>query len=343
MPKRLVCTAKGQLAWQEYEEPPLRPGQVRIRAQFAAAKHGTEMAFFKGYGTERGRYDPEYGLFRKDTEGRSPYPFAVGNMIVGIVEEVAADVSAVALGDRVCAYSGFRETCVVGQGACWKLPQGMSGKSAVCLDPADFALGAVRDGHVRIGDAVAIFGLGAIGLMAVQVARLAGADPVIGIDPLANRRHVAQELGADLVLDPTTTDVGLALKEATAKRGVDVAIDYSGAAAAVQQALRGVAYGGTVVLGSFPPPYPAGLDLGAEAHLNIPTIVFSRACSQPDRDHPRWDNDRIYDVCWKLLCEGKLTGEPIVQPVVAFEELIEEYPKIATHPEANIKLGATFI
>lgn len=66
----------------------------------------------------------------------------------------------------------------------------------------------MRDGHVRIGDAVAVFGMGAIGLMAVQLAKLAGAHPVIAVDPLPLRRKVALECGADLVLDPSSEDAG---------------------------------------------------------------------------------------------------------------------------------------
>ena len=61
---------------------------------------------------------------------------------------------------------------------------------------------AVRDGHVRIGDAVAVFGMGAIGLLALQLARLAGAHPVIAVDPIPLRREVAREVGADLTLEP---------------------------------------------------------------------------------------------------------------------------------------------
>ena len=156
------------------------------------------------------------------------------------------------------------------------------------------------------------------------------------------RRQVAEELGATLSLDPTVCDAGLEIKRATDRRGADVVVEYSGARQAVQQALRGVAYGGTIVLGAFPPPYGAGLDFGAEAHLNIPNVVFTRACSQPDRDHPRWDNERICAVCWRLLCEGALTGEPIVQPVVPFDDLLVEYSRIASDPGSNIKLGVRF-
>jgi len=341
--KRLVCTGSGNLEWDECDEPELKENQVRVQPEFAAAKHGTEMAFFKGYGMHRGGYDMDYLIWKGSDGKRSDDLRApVGNMVVGKVVEVGRKVEKLKGGDRVAAYGPFQDSYLANEGSCWKMPEGMSWKSAVCVDPADFAFGAVRDGHVRIGDAVAVFGLGAIGLMVIQFARLAGAEPVIGLDPLENRRKAAEELGITATLDPTKCDAGLELKKMTGKRGVDVAIEYSGATQALQQALRGVAYGGTVVAGAFPPPYDAGLDFGAEAHMNIPNLVFSRACSQPDRDHPRWDNNRIYDVCWRWLCEGKVTGDPIVNPVVPFEDLVTEYAKIATNPESNIKLGVEF-
>ncbi len=344
VPKKLVCVAKDQLAWQTYEDGPLRGDQVRVRTEFAAAKHGTELAMVRGYAQARGAWDRELLLFRRpeeEEEARPAYPVGVGNMAVGPVVEVGPDVRELAVGDRVCVYGGFAETHTVAASRCWKMTDaGPSPASAVCLDPAEFALGAIRDGHVRVGDVVAVFGLGAIGLMAVQFARLAGAYPIIGVDPIASRREVAADLGATLTLDPAAVDAGLEIKLATDRRGADVVIEYSGAAAAMQAALRGVAYGGTVVMGAFPPPYGAGLDLGAEAHLNIPKIVFSRACSQPDRDHPRWNESRLFAVCWRLLTEGRLTGDPVVQPVVSFDDLAEEYLNIASQPDTYLKLGA---
>lgn len=341
MGKRLVCVAKGQLAWETYDEVAPGEGQVLIQVEHAAAKHGTEMSMFKGYGFPRGPYDRELGLHRPEQASEGPTrAVPVGNMVVGTVSAVGENVSEVKVGDRVATYSGFRQTVVASEGRCWVMPEGMPWQSAVCLDPAEFAFAAVRDGHVRVGDAVAVFGLGAIGLMAVQIAALAGAYPVIAIDPLAKRCDIAAQVGATLTLDPTACDAGLEIKLATQKRGADVVIDYSGARSAMQHALRGVAYGGTVVAGAYPPPYGAGLDFGAEAHLNIPRIVFSRACSQPDRDHPRWDEPRIFDTCWRLLGSGALTGVPIVDPVVPFDTLGEEYPKIATSPDEMVKLGA---
>jgi len=342
MPKRLVCVEPYKLEWQEYSEKDLGPGQVRVSPEYAAAKHGTEMAFFKGYANPRGRFDADYQLFRNSEGEARPYPFPVGNMIVGTVIERGGQVENVAPGDKVCFSSGFCETAVADADRCFVMPKGMSWKSAVCIDPADFAMAAVRDGHVRVGDAVAVFGLGAIGLMVIQFAQLSGAVSVIGVDPLPNRRDVAEQLGATATLDPFSVDAGLAIKELTGRRGVDVAIEYSGSGQGLQHALRAVAYGGTVVMGAFPPAYGAGLDFGAEAHLNTPRIVFSRACSQPDREHPRWTEKRILEVCWRLLSEGRITGEPIVQPVVGINDLVNEYPKIASDPGHNVKLGLRY-
>jgi len=313
---------------------------VRVRVEYAAAKHGTEMAIYKGYGTARGVYNPVTQVLEPLAPDRSPYPFRVGNMVVGRVIERGSEVTDLALGDRVCLYGGFAETVTAHAATCRRMPEDMPWQSAVCLDPADFALGAVRDGHVRLGDAVAIFGLGAIGLMVVQLAHLAGARPVIAIEPLASRRAIAEDLGADATLDPTACDAGLEIRRLTRGRGADVCIEYSGARTALQQALRGVAFGGTVVLGAYPAPYGPGLDLGAEAHHNIPNVVFSRACSEPGRDYPRWDNERIYDACWELLVEGRLTGEPVVRPIVPFDDLLSAYPRIASDPETYLKLGA---
>ena len=340
MPRVLVAPATGQAAFSEYESPDLQAGQVRVRSLFGAAKHGTEMSSFKGYGGHRGGFDREYQVFTYESKpSHSPMP--LGNMCVGQVTEIGAGVTRVRVGDVVFNWSPFREEHVWPE-TVRKLPEDVPWQAAVCLDPADFALGAVRDGHVRIGDAVAVFGMGAIGLMAIQFAKLAGAYPVIAVEPLELRRQVAKECGADLVLDPTACDAGLEIKKATAKRGADVCIEYSGSHLALQAALRGVAYLGRVVAGAFPGSYPAGLDLGAEAHMNRPTIVFSRACSEPNPDHPNWDERRIFDVCWRLLSDGSINALPVVRPIVSFDELPEEYPKISTHPGENVKLGVCF-
>ena len=335
----MIGTERGEI--RDYALPDVSEGKVRVVCEYAAAKHGTEVSALKGTGN-RGAYDPELMVFSGRPAEQKAAERPVGNMFVGHVNVVGAGVEGLREGDRVLGYGPFREVCVVDAAGLYKMPAEMDWRSAVCLDPADFAMAAVRDGNVRIGDAVGVFGMGAIGLMAVQICKLAGAHPIIAVDPVEIRRQAATTCGADLVLDPSVCDAGLEIKKATPAPGADVCIDYSASVHALQAAIRGVAFGGTVVAGAAPGPYPAGLDLGSEAHRNRPNIVFSRACSDPNREHPRWDEPRIYGACWRLLKSGALTGAPIVDPVVPFEELVDAYPEMIRNPGSSVKLGTVY-
>ncbi len=339
MPKELVATAVGMAAFREYDPPPLGDSHILVNTTHSVAKHGTEMSLFKGYGLPRGTWDPDYLAFKQDSH-QPIFPIPLGNTAVGLVEAVGPAVSRFQKGDRVFAYGPFREQHMWHETHVRSLPDGVPWQAAGCLDPADFAVGAVRDGHVRLGDVVAVFGMGAIGLCVLQAVRAAGAHLLIAVEPSTMRRELALELGADAVVDPTAVDAGLAIKDLSDRRGADVCIEYSGSHLALQHAFRAVAYGGTVVAGAFPGSYPAGLDLGAEAHMNRPTLIFSRSCSEPNPDYPNWDEERLMAVAWRLLCNGQINSEALVQPVVAFDELDEVYPLIAEDHEHYLKLGA---
>ena len=202
MLRELIAPARMEVAFRQYESQPLAANQVRVKSRFGAAKHGSEMAMFQGYAGHRGGYDDRLRLFTQESQMVS-YPDGLGNICVGEVIEVGAEVPDISVGETVFAHGSFRQEHVWQAERVRKLPAGVPWQAAVCLDPADFALGAVRDGHIRLGDAVAVFGMGAIGLFVVQLAKLAGAYPVIAVDPIPLRRDVALECGADLVLDPT--------------------------------------------------------------------------------------------------------------------------------------------
>jgi threonine dehydrogenase-like Zn-dependent dehydrogenase len=343
MPKRLVCTEAKTVGWQEYELPgKLEPDQLRVRNTHGAEKHGTMAAFVHGHGNKRGQWDTDRQLFVPGGIAWS-YPIPLGNMQVGLVEEVGSGVTNYSVNDRILYYGAFAPSAVIGRDNTWKLRDDTPWKTATCLDPATVALCAVRDSGLRLGDAVAIFSLGAIGLMAVQLAKLAGCHPIIAIDPLAHRREIALKTGADQVLHPVGMDVGEALREATGWRGVDAVIEYSGAMEAIQASLRAVAFGGNVVLGAFPGPMKAGLDLGAEAHLNRPNILFSRNDSDPQREHPRWHNARLRATVHRLIMDGLLNAESIVTPVLKFtDRLAAEYDHVMSAPEKSVKFGVEY-
>jgi len=354
MPLQLQCTAHRETRLVEYAEEKPGPGEIVIRCQFGAEKHGTMLAFWGGHANQRGRWDPEKLVYTSGGLAWN-YPIGLGNMQVGVVAALGSGVKRFKEGDRVLGYSGFRPTMLrhdddlrpggTGPGwrAVWKLSPQTDWRAAVCMDPLVYSLAPLRDGNARVGDAVAVSGLGALGLLAVQAAKIAGLSPVIALDPLESRRAVALATGADVAVNPATADAGLAMKDATGGRGPDVVLEYSGKMKAFQAALRGVAFGGTVVMAAFPGPMEAGLDLGAEAHHNRPNVIFSRSESDPSRDHPRWDDGRLHHTAWRLIEEGRVQGAPVVTPVVPFGPgLPEAYQRMAEHPETHVKLGVSY-
>jgi len=323
MPKELIALAVKQPALRDYEDAPVPEGHVRVKVEFGSPKRGTELTLYRGY---RG----------------AGFPMGLGNMCVGRVIELGAGVENVSIEDRIAGYSNLRETCTWSAGSMWRMTDKMSWKDAVCFDPAQFALAGVRDGQVRLGDRVAVFGLGAIGMMAVQMARMAGAIFVAAVDPLANRREVALNIGADVAFDPNAVDVGSELKKATGDNGLDVAIETSASYEALHHAIRGLAFGGNVSIVGWAKECKGGLDFGEKAHVDVPNLIFARACSEPNRDHPRWSFERILNTCWQWLSEGRFQCEEIVSPVVPFAESAQAYREMDEHPGNSIKLGVEF-
>jgi threonine dehydrogenase-like Zn-dependent dehydrogenase len=351
MIKQLVAVAPHKAAILECEDRTINANEVRVQVDFASPKHGSELAGFRGESPHMDEYyDESWHTFlprpETDKKGVNFGNWNLGNQWVGIITEAGSEVVDYKVGDRVCGYGGIRETHIVNAVNNFyllKMPEEMSWKSAVCFDPAQFALGGIRDAHVRAGDRVAIIGLGAIGQLAAQMAKLAGASYVAVVDPIEKRRQVALHTGADEAFDPLNQDVGLELKKATNKLGVDVVIETSANEFALQQSLRGLAYGGTVAYVGWARPFKGGLDLGREAHFNNAKIVFSRACSEPNPDYPRWSWRRIEETCWKMLSEGMLNCEGIVDPVVPFEESASGYERnVDLFPDQSVKLGVKF-
>lgn len=351
MPRQLIAVSPHIAEIYEYEDRNISSKEVKVKVEFAAPKHGTELTDFTGCSPfMKEKYDYDWQMFfpREENEecGVKFGEWNLGNQWVGRIIEKGNEVKDYQLGERVCSYGGIRETQIINAVNNYrlrKLPDNVSWKNAVCYDPAQFALGGVRDAGIRAGDRVAIFGLGAIGQIAVQICKKMGTSLVVAIDPIKMRRQIAIENGADVALDSAVTDVGLELKKLTGKMGVDAVFETSGHPLALQSALRGLAYGGTIAYGAFGKEITSGLNFGKEAHFNNARIVFSRAGSEPNPDYPRWSRRRIEDVCWEMLTNGYLNCEDIINPVVSFDGSAEGYMRyVDREPHLSIKMGVEF-
>lgn len=348
--RKLVAIKPRVAALLDYADRAVESNEVKIKVEFASPKHGTEVVDFRGISPFIDEeFNEEWQMFMPregEKKGIVFGEFQLGNMIVGKVCEIGSDVTEYKLGDTLCTYGPIMETFIVNAVDNYKLrkmPEGSSWKNAVCYDPAQFAMSGVRDANVRAGDFVVVVGLGAIGQIAIQLAKRAGASIVIGVDPLENRCEIARKHGADYTFNPIDCDLGMEIKKLTNKMGADSIIETSGNAGALQAALRGIAYGGTISYVAFAKPFPEGFNLGREAHFNNAKIVFSRASSEPNPDYPRWNRKRIEDTCWELLMNGYLNCEDLIDPVVTFENCADAYMEFVDQkPELSIKMGIEY-
>ena len=173
--KKLVATAPRVAELKDYTDREINSNEVKIKVEFAAPKHGTELADFRGTTPFiDGKFDEEWRVFTERGEdeprGIEFGDLALGNMFVGTIVEKGADVTEYEVGDRVCSYGPIKETQIVNAVDNYKLrkmSKEASAKNAVCYDPAQFALSGIRDADVRPGDRVVVIGLGAIGQIAL--------------------------------------------------------------------------------------------------------------------------------------------------------------------------------
>lgn len=347
MPRELVAVGPRKPALLEYVERPLEEGELRLKSTFSAEKHGTTLTLYRGQSPFSNKYyDQERMIFVSfETQDAEPvgFPFHLGNMSVGVVEAVSSGVSKFKVGDRVYGYLPIRETHTVSEGQVELAPEGVNDEELVCIDPATVALMAIREGHVRLGDRVAVFGMGAIGLLAVQMCRLSGCSSVIAVELIEKRRRLAERLGADHVIDPSSVDAGMEIRALTGGKGVDVSLEISGSYQALHQAIRATRYGGAVIPVSWYHGEARGLYLGEEFHFNrLALLSGARVESEPYREHPLWDRNRVYNTVIELFVKRKLSVQGILDPIVNFEQVLDAYKLIDERPWECVKLGVRY-
>jgi len=142
---------------------------------------------------------------------------------------------------------GIAEYCIVPAGQVYSLPPDMPPEVSAFIEPVSCAIHGIDLANIRLGDTVVLLGGGTIGLIMLQLARNAGAARTIIVEPLAHKRAVAEQLGADIVLDPSTADVRSCVFDLT-EVGADVVIECVGKPTTVALSLELARRGGLVEL-----------------------------------------------------------------------------------------------
>ncbi len=211
------------------------------------------------------------------------YPMVLGHEPAGAITKTGAGVTGWSPGDRValepaiyCYHCEFcrtgrhnvcenirfmsmpqdpgflREYVNVPAISLLPLPSGLSMEEGTLFEPLAVILHSMQFVAPRPGETAAVFGAGPIGLLTVAVLRLCGAGRIWAVEPVAARRELARQLGADAAVDPSAADPVRQILDETGKRGVDVAIDCAAKGESMNQCLRVARNAGRVVVTAIP-------------------------------------------------------------------------------------------
>jgi S-(hydroxymethyl)glutathione dehydrogenase/alcohol dehydrogenase len=236
-------------------------------------------------------------------------------------------------GSVLAMYSmaGLAEYSVVPLTGLAKLPAGLDPVPAAVLGCAAFtAYGAVhRAARLEPGESVAVVATGGVGSGVLQVAKDAGADPIVAIDVADDKLAAAARLGATHTVNSRTVDPAEAVRELTAGRGVDVAFEALGHPATFGQAVTLLADGGRMVaIGIAPAGAKAEVEItplvrrghtvtgsfGARTRQDLPAVVRLAADGHLDLDglvtrrYPLEEADEAYGA----LGRGEITGRAVI-------------------------------
>lgn len=358
-----VLIHRGRVSVGDVPAPLVEPGCVLVEVAYSLISTGTELTSMESSGQpliKKALEQPErikklWDHLRKqgirktiaEVRGRLGQSTPTGYSCSGIVIQVGEEVTEFQPGERVaCAGSGFAnhaEIVLVPRNLVVKVPEGCDFKEAASVTLGSIAMQGVRRADPRLGESVAVIGLGLLGQITVQLLKAAGCR-VIGLDLDGRRVALAQQLGADRAFNPAELDVGNEIRHQTGDHGVDATIitAASQSDSIVQQAIEITRKKGRVVVVG-----AVGLGLKRSPFYEK-EIDFLISCSYgPGRydphyeekglDYPypyvRWTENRNMQEYLHLIADGKMKLGLILEREYGLAEAQQAYEDLQTAAE----------
>ena len=323
--KAAVLHAPGDLRVEEVPIPQIKDDEVLVKVM-AAGICGSDIGRVMVTGTYR-------------------FPTIPGHEFAGRVEKLGAGVGGLAVGDRVAVAPLIPcrscEWCVAGKfslcdsydflgsrrdGAfaeyiaapaanVLKVPDNVSDEIAATIEPAAIILHGIHKLDIKLGDAVAVVGCGALGYFALQFAKLSGAQPLIAIDVDVDKLDLARKIGADVCINPAKVDAIAEVRKATRGRGAAVTLECAGSAPGRDLSIMITAKQGTVML------YGT-----AYGDVTFAEKAFARMVREELQVVGSWNSYSLpfpgkewFDIM-QLLAAGRLVIEPLITHRAGLDE-----------------------
>ncbi len=350
-----VLIKKGKALVEEIPAPMVDTGNVLVKVAYSCISAGTEMAGIKSSGQtiiQRALRQPQNikkglnmikqkGILKTKNVLKSTFESGspTGYSAAGTVVEIGAQIKDIKIGDRVaCAGAGYAnhaEYIEVPKNLVVKIPKDLSFKEASTVTLGSIAMQGVRRAEVKLGENIAIIGMGILGQLASQMVIVAGTR-VIAIDLDDRRLTIAQANGAKYILNPTKKNIVGETIKITEGYGVDSVIITAATSSnePLAQAFQMCRRKGRVILVGV-----VGMEINREDMYKKELNFYISTSYGPGRydpnyeekgiDYPfhyvRWTENRNMQEYLKMLSEGKIKLNNIIEKVYEIEEATKAY------------------
>lgn len=265
-----------------------------VQSSHSLISSGTELKIFKGLFD-----DASLDVNIKSMEDeRMAYPLAYGYSLVGTIVKCGSKVSQDYIGRLAFTFSPHATQVVADIDSLQIVPEGIAPEDAIFMPSVETALSLVHDAHVRLGENVAVYGQGLIGLLVTSLLNIQS-QPIAAsgkfgtitvFDTLPDRLAAAAAMGASQALLPGGS-----------KGPFDVSIEVSGNAKALQSAIDNTSNGGRIIVGSWYGNRNVQLKLGIDFHRSHKKIQTSQVSEIPAALLGLWSKERRFAMTWELV------------------------------------------
>lgn len=309
--KSLWCESAGSVGFRSEALPILEENQVVVRALFSGISRGTETTVFQGRVPES-EFDR---MQAPHMAGKFPFPVKYGYSSVGVVDKGTANLPS---GTNVFCLYPHQNVYVVKGPELIKIPMGIPPERAVLAANMETALNICWDAGITIGDRVAVFGCGVVGLaVSFLASQIAGVECVV-IDIDEAREKIASRLGVEFIRPDRLAGE------------FDVLINASGAGEALAQCLDHAGLEATLVEASWYGQRQVTLPLGGAFHSRRLKLMSSQVGQVSPAQRPRWSFARRLEKSLSLLGDDRL--DALISGETSFDDLPAHYGRILNDP-----------
>lgn len=340
--KAAVWYGRKDIRVEETEVQALKDSEVKVKVAWAGIC-GSDL------------HEYQEGPVFVPVDGKDPLtgevaPLTMGHEFAGIVEEMGPSVKGLKIGDKVTInptitygnktedldpYDGFSFIGLHGNGGfakyanvpeanVYKLPDTLTLEDGALVEPTAVAVQAIKEGEMKFGDTVAIFGAGPIGLLTINAAKAAGATTIIALDLSATRLEKAKEMGATHVINSGEQDAIKAVLE-IASDGVDVAFEVAGVAPTFKQAIEVTKPRGMMVIVSI---FASAIEWNPMQLTNKGVKVTSSIAYTPTSFQQTID----------LMASGQLTPQGIITDQIQLDDIVDKGFEALTNDKTQAKI-----